>query len=317
MRFFGIIALVVLLSAVAVPVTADGGLMLGGIGVYSEKPQMPPSIWASLTAVVSGEEVAALSTDTPVSVVGPRHPDMVYRLRVQAVSLPNLKGVTAFLNEKAHPTQIVDDFYVCDLPALSFRPGANLLKVQLRGKFGTDKLNLVLFQIKWRTSESVMGGVTVYMTNTNNPIAILASRGWVQIDDRTTPPPAPPIDYTPAPPAPQVCPSAPPAPTPYPTSASEVGPATLVPNPAPVRFFVDGVEVATWISTKPGERLAIVARTVASLVTYEICGGGKVASGQMPTPGTTIFPINVPSGDTILTVKVGADTGTITIKGVS
>lgn len=313
MRFFGIIALVILLFAVAVPVAANGGFVAGGIGVSTEKPQMPPTIWISLTAVIRGEEVAALSTDTPMSVVGPRHPDVVYRLRVQAVNLPHLEWVKMYLNENPSLTRVADGFFVCDLESLGFRPGANLLKVQLHGRFGTKSINLVLFRPKWRTSEEVMGAVTVYMTDTDSPINVLASRGWVPIRDFA---PAPAPDFT----GPVVAPTPPPPPPPAAAALPvlpEVGPAALA-TPGPVRFFVDGiVEVSGWVSTQPGERLVLVAKTAAGQISYEIAGGGKVASATMATPGITIFRVVVPAGDTVLSIRIGQDAGQLIIKGVS
>jgi hypothetical protein len=116
--------------------------------------------------------------------------------------------------------------------------------------------------------------------------------------------------------APATANAGPPAPTACPTPTQETGSAALAPNPAPIRFFLDNVEVASWISTKPGERLTIMAKTVAGSVEYSITGGGKTANGQTTTPGTTVFPIVAPSGDTVLTVRLGQDTGTLTIKGV-
>jgi hypothetical protein len=316
--FSWVVLLVVLLSVMAAPVMAGGGAMVGGVGVSHEAPQMPQTIWGSLTAIYCGQEVAELASDTPITYIGPRHQDVSYRVRVQTTNLPHVEWAKVFVNQDGCPTHFDGKFYIVDIPSIEFIAGANKMDLQVHGKFGTTSINLVFFAPKWRTHEDVMGSITVHMTDTNDPMRILASRGWITLRDFTpsSAPPAP-ADTTCTLPTPCPANTGSPASTTCQTSVvPTVGPADMAPNPAAIRFFVDNVEITGWVSTRPGERLIIVTRTGAGSLYYEEAGGGKTAAATTATPGTTIFPIVVPCGDTILTVTVGQDTAQLVIKGV-
>ncbi len=245
-----VISLIVLLALAASLVWAGHLEPVLGLGLEVEKPRMNPAIWAGIIAQVDGRDVAALSTDTPVSVVGLRGPGISYLFRVGMQNLPHVEWVKVGINSAWYRCQKEGDYYQVEIDSEKFLRGPNLVRLKVHGKFKRERLNLLLFRPSWRRHGEVEGQLTMYLidADSNDPAVFFSQHGWVMLTSSTplqsepvsaptSPPPQPLMSYGPPyqPPLPAkpitVPTPATPAPVPAPTPTHQAQPVSPVKPP--------------------------------------------------------------------------------------
>lgn len=155
------------------------------VGWNEKRAEMPPVVWVGITAEVSGVPVACLSTDTPVSMIGLRRADISYRF-VATTNLPHIRSVRFFLGgrwlQAAYDESRLQ--WEAEIPSLLLTEGLNLLRVEIRGRFNSEGITLMLFRISWRKSGRIEGQLTFYARSSwpnEDPTAFFYENGWVML----------------------------------------------------------------------------------------------------------------------------------------
>jgi len=318
MRATIVIVLAALMVGAALPAQAGRLEPVLGVGLETEKPVSPPALWAGITAAVYGQEIASLSTDTPVSVVGLRGHGVSYSFRVEMLNLLHVEWVKMGINDKWETCQKQGSSYLFEIPSSFFKPGPNLVRLRIHGRFKTERLNLVLFRVSWRRSDEFEGQITLYMTEASpgtDPVSFFANRGWVPMVDDTpsgAQPQGPLMQYGPPAPAPTS--------TPAPQAAIPPPPAaTAATTPQPVRFYWAGEEVAGRFKIKAGERvvLRVICPTGPTQLRLER-PGRPVWEDRIDVDPPLVFNLGrVALGESKLYVKTAQGDATLSIEGVN
>jgi len=295
-----------------------------GVGWTEQKAQMPPSIWVGITACVGGEPVACLSTDTPVSIVGLRRADISYRL-VAATNLPHVRRVTFYVGEVE-----VDAGYdearrqwEAEIPSTALCQGANLLRIEVRGRFNSEGVNLLLFRVNWRKSGKIEGQLTLYMRDAwpeDDPAAFFYQNGWVMLT-----PSLPPYTETETPqeqeqegqPAPEVVAEPTPAPPtpPAPISPGESGATAVEVAPQPVFYWAgEPIEGTLWVEAGRSLTLRVGVGPGQAAVSWVRPGGEILTRAIEVSPPLIIKLPGLEPGTHQIIVESGGNKNIIEIR---
>jgi len=145
------------------------------IGTEVEEPEFPPTVWVGITALCRGEEIASLSTDTPISFWGVKSPLVCYTFSIRT-NIPRVEQVGLNNIWAPYGEDII-------LPSMELQRGANYLEVSLKGDFKVERITLLFFRISNRKKGVISTHLTMYLTEVGEDpseiIEFFQSRGWV------------------------------------------------------------------------------------------------------------------------------------------
>jgi len=151
------------------------GVWGGIVGTEIEEPKIPPTLWVGITALYRGEALVSLSTDTPISIWGVRHPSVYYIFDIKT-NLPHVREVEVNGVSSPYGEEII-------IPSMELKRGANYLEVSLKGDFKVERITLLFFRISNRKKGVISTHLTMYLTEVGEDpseiIEFFQSRGWV------------------------------------------------------------------------------------------------------------------------------------------